>query len=329
VLDAVARLATATFDAHAQALAAEAAALDWRIAITRSLQRARRAMDRGIAFLPGESGIEAIALSPEAADEARAVTDELCRIQEIAPSALAAWSGTLQGELRRSWDGHTAKLLALFGERHGGTLRRDGEGALRVGLAEGGRWSKPASWIADVLRKHHGTALGQLYATARERSAPSVAPIETARPPQRRSSPPLPPPRPDPAIEPERAALHALLGGRRAVTKRTRQLFPGALRIDEALTAEMEKAMREELAPVPNHTLRQLAIDTEYACSFCSDRRERIGYESALTVIRRLANDRGLDLATGVHDPRRAADPALAYAHIDGASRPAGWTPVL
>jgi hypothetical protein len=74
VLDAVARLAGATLDAQALALAAEAVELDRRIAIRRSLQRARRAMGHGIAFLSGEAGIEAIALSPETADEARAIT---------------------------------------------------------------------------------------------------------------------------------------------------------------------------------------------------------------------------------------------------------------
>jgi hypothetical protein len=328
VLDAVARLATATLDAQAQALAAEAAALDRRIAITRSLQRARRAMGHGIAFLPGEAGIEAIALSPETADEARAITDELRRIQEIAPSALAAWSGTHQGELRRSWDGHAAALLALFAERHGGAIRRDGDGMLRVGLAEGRRWSKPASWVADVLRKHHGTALGQLVAT-RARSEPSVTPFEAAKSLQRRPSPPLPSVPVDPHADPEHAALHALLGGRRAVARRSRQNFPGALRIDYPPTAEREDALRKALASVPNMTLRQLAIDTEDAYSFTTDRRERTGYEGALTVIRRLAKDRGLDLTTGIHDPHRAADPALAYAHTDGTPRLRGRTPVL
>jgi hypothetical protein len=199
---------------------------------------------------------------------------------------------------------------------------------LRVGLAEGRRWSKPASWVADVLRKHHGTALGQLVAT-RARSEPSVTPFEAAKSLQRRPSPPLPSVPVDPHADPEHAALHALLGGRRAVARRSRQSFPGALRIDDSLTAEIEGALRETLASVPNMTLRQLAIDTEDAYSFTTDRRERTGYEGALTVIRRLADDRGLDLATGVHDSRRAMNPALAYAHTDGALRPAGWVPVL
>jgi hypothetical protein len=155
-----------------------------------------------------------------------------------------------------------------------------------------------------------------------------VTPFEAAKSLQHRPSPPLSPSS-DPDIDPEHAALHALLGGRRTVARRSRQSFPGALRIDDSLTAEIEGALRETLASVPNLTLRQLAIDTEDAYSFATDRRERTGYEDALTVIRRLANDRGLDLATGIHDPRRAADPALAFAHTDGTSRPRGRTPVL
>ncbi len=90
----------------------------------------------------------------------------------------------------------------------------------------------------------------------------------------------------------------------------------------------MEDAICKALASAPNVTLRQLAIATEDACSFSTDRRERTGYESALSVIRRLAKDRGVDLATGIHDPRRAADPALAFAHTDGPPRPRRQPPV-
>jgi hypothetical protein len=269
--------------------------------------------------------MEAIALSSDTADEARDITGELRLIREIAPSALAAWTGTHQGQLRRSWDGHTVALLYVFGARHGGEVSLDGEGRLRVGLAEGRRWSKPASWVADVLRKHHGAVLHQRLAQSHERSGP---PLATSRPAATIPHRPLPPSRPDPKLDPEFAALHAMLGGRRAVARRSRQNFPGALRIDDPLTAEMEDAMRKALASVPNMTLRQLAIDTEDAYSFSTDPCERTGYEDSLSVIRRLAKDRGLDLATGIHDPRRAADPALAFAHTDGPPRPRGRAPV-
>jgi hypothetical protein len=325
VLATVTRLAAASLDAEAQELAAEAAELDRRIAIARSLQRARRAVGHGIAFIPDEGGIEAIALSSDAADEARDITGELRLVREIAPSALAAWTGTHQGQLRRSWDGHTTALLCLFDSRYGGEVSLDSEGRLRVGLAEGRHWSKPASWVADVLRKRHGAALHQRLSQPREGSGPPLVPIRPAAATRHR---PLPPSRPDPNLGPELAALHAMLGGRRAVTRRDRQSFPGALRIDDPLTSEMEDAIRKALASAPNMTLRQLAIDTEDAYSFSTVPRERTGYESALSVIRRLAKDRGVDLATGIHDPRRAADPALAFAHADGPPRPRGRPPV-
>jgi hypothetical protein len=102
------------------------------------------------------------ALSLDRASEANDLRRELDGVREVAAPALAAWIGANQGRLRRSWDGHTRELRTLFREEYGGQVGIDHEDKLCIRIADGEAWSRPASWIADVLRKHHHKSLRAL-----------------------------------------------------------------------------------------------------------------------------------------------------------------------
>jgi hypothetical protein len=140
------------------------------------------------------------ALSLDRASEANDLRRELDGVREVAAPALAAWIGANQGRLRRSWDGHTRELGTLFREEYGGQVGIDRDDKLCIRIAEGEAWSRPASWIADVLRKHHNKSLHALAAKQLEHRRSSKFHGGTAKPVVERSIAALKP-RPERRIE--------------------------------------------------------------------------------------------------------------------------------
>lgn len=90
--------------------------------------------------------------------------------------------------------------------------------------------------------------------------------------------------------------------------------FPGAFAI--AAGAD-PKVLSEALAKMPNLSLRERHRATADAVLLCDDAAVCEGFRRGAAVLERTARARGFDLASGRHDPAKAADPAEARRHRD------------
>jgi hypothetical protein len=121
--------------------------------------------------------------------------------------------------------------------------------------------------------------------------------------------------------DPEARALAALFGGlpQRLDQART---DPDAFLLSPQPTPAEIQALRAEVRDLSNRELRRRAIATRDAADLAEDPIRRRGHLAAWHGLREIARRRGLDLDTGIHDPKRATDPAEANRHTDSALLP-------
>jgi hypothetical protein len=122
-------------------------------------------------------------------------------------------------------------------------------------------------------------------------------------------------------LDPEARALAALFGGlpQRLDQART---DPDAFLLSPQPTPAEIQALQAEVRDLGNRELRRRAIATRDAADLAEDPIRRRGHLAAWHGLREIARRRGLDLDTGLHDPRRATDPAEANRHTDSALLP-------
>jgi hypothetical protein len=130
-----------------------------------------------------------------------------------------------------------------------------------------------------------------------------------------------PPTSPPKEPDPEARALAALFGGlpQRLEQPRT---DPDAFLLSPHPTPAEIQALQTEVRDLSNRELRRRALATRDAADLAEDPIRRRGHLAAWHGLREIARRRGLDLDTGIHDPRRATDPAEANRHADSALLP-------
>jgi hypothetical protein len=125
-----------------------------------------------------------------------------------------------------------------------------------------------------------------------------------------------------PSSDPESKAIRAILGSDKAAAKRAEQSFPDALPFRGDPTPEAVRAYERMLSTFTNFELRARAYATRDATDFAWDQKAKEEFRRGYRIICDVAKRRGLDLATGIHDPARATDPALARQHTDSETDP-------
>jgi len=150
-----------------------------------------------------------------------------------------------------------------------------------------------------------------------------TAPPEAAE--ERRTAPARPPGRetavPEVRADPEALALAALFGEMPVRRKEPRE-DPDAFLLSPRPTVAEIQALQEEVRNLGNRELRRRALATRDAADLTDDALRRRGHLAAWQGLREIARQRGLDLDTGQHDPRRATDRTEATRHTDSAILP-------
>jgi hypothetical protein len=128
-------------------------------------------------------------------------------------------------------------------------------------------------------------------------------------------------PSPPKALDPEARALAALFGD---LPERldVARADPDAFLLSPRPTPAEIQALQAEVRELGNRELRRRAIATRDAADLAEDPLRRRGHLAAWQGLREIARRRGLDLDTGLHDPKRATDAAEASRHTDSALLP-------
>jgi hypothetical protein len=128
-------------------------------------------------------------------------------------------------------------------------------------------------------------------------------------------------PSPPGALDPEARALAALFGD---LPERldVARADPDAFLLSPRPTPAEIQALQAEVRELGNRELRRRAIATRDAADLAEDPLRRRGHLAAWQGLREIARRRGLDLDTGLHDPKRATDAAEASRHTDSALLP-------
>lgn len=127
--------------------------------------------------------------------------------------------------------------------------------------------------------------------------------------------------RPDSEADPEMEAIRAMLGDHH-IERRGTQVFPDAIAFPVDPSPEAIRKFENEIAGLTNAQLRARTLATRDATDLSTDPELKAQYRTSYVVMRDIAERRGLDLATGIHDPRRALDPQMAIQHLDSEQQP-------
>ena len=117
----------------------------------------------------------------------------------------------------------------------------------------------------------------------------------------------------------EKAAIYAVQGKTIKVTGKTKQV-PGSFKLQGELTVNKTNILEDKLSEFTNSQLRFHTIATRDAYDLSDNNKEKIEHHRAYRIMLDIAERRGLNLETGIHNPSLATDPDLALTHRDSAS---------